>query len=413
MSFHDLAALLLAADDDGTVCEAGSDWNVDPVELTAGKRSVWGREPTWTPAGAGLLQYAARREGALTRLRTRPPGQLSVVGVHRWSPDFVQARRLPRTLSWLRAGLLVELTTDVRSPRVIDVAATAAGLTQRVDRMHFGAGDQINARGQLEGGQQMVLRVARGGSPAEPLQAAGALARLEPLGLPHVPRLLGRGDAGTVAWTTETLLPGRRPDALSPELGVEVADFCARLPRGASPPAAFASDIASLIDRLPRFREPLRELEMRAAPAIATLPSVLRHGDLWLGNLLVERGLLTGVVDWDAWHPSGVPGTDLLHLVASAYAVATRQSFGELMRERPWELSLFTAAAKDYWNELCIAPTRETLEAIGIAWWTMHATGNLQRHPHMANDERWLRTSVESLLGKGGSRPLRRARRPR
>ncbi len=401
MSFQDLAALLLPADADGAICEAGSDWNVDPEELTAGKSSVWGREPTWTPAGAGLVRYAARRARALARLRARPPGQLSVVGVHRWSPDFVQARRLPRTLSWLRAGLLVELTTDVRIPRVIDIAATAAGLTQRVHCMHFGAGDQINARGQLEGGQRTVLRVARGGSPAEPLQAADALAQLEPLALPHVPRLLGRGDAGAVAWTTETLLPGRRPDALGPELAVEVANFCARLPRGASPPTAFASDIASLIERLPRFRKPLRDLEARAAPVIATLPSVLRHGDLWLGNLLVERGLLAGVVDWDAWHPSGVPGTDLLHLVASAHVFSTRKSFGELMRERPWELPLFTDAARGYWHELGIAPTRETLEAIGIAWWTMHTTGNLQRHPHMVNDVRWLRTSVESLLGPG------------
>jgi hypothetical protein len=401
VSFQGLAALLLPADADGAVCEAGSDWKVDPVELTAGKRSVWGREPTWTRAGAGLVRYAARRERALARLHTRPPGQLSVDGVHRWSPHFFQARRLPRTLSWLRAGLVVELTTDVRIPRVIDIAATAAGLTQRVDCMHFGAGDQINARGQLEGGQQTVLRVARRGSPAEPLPAADALVWLEPLALPNVPRLLGRGDAGTVAWTTETLLPGRRANALSPKLVVEVANFCARLPRGASPPTAFASDIASLIDRLPRFREPLRELETRAEPAIATLPSVLRHGDLWLGNVLVERGALAGVVDWDAWHPLGVPGTDLLHLVASAHAFATRRSFGELMRERPWELSLFTDAGKGYWRELCIAPTRETLEAIGIAWWTMHTSGNLQRHPHMAVDEHWLRTNVESLLGPG------------
>ena len=399
MSFHDLAALLLPANADGAVCEARSDWNVDRRELTAGTRSVWGREPTWMPAGAGLVRYAARRERALARLRTSTPDQLSVVGVHRWSPDVLQARRLPRTLSWLRAGLLVELTTDVRIPRVIDIAATAAGLTQRVDSMHFGAGDQISARGQLAGGRQTVIRVARCGSPADPLHAADALARLEPLALAHVPRLLGSGDAGTVAWTTETLLPGRRAYALTPELVAAVGVFCARLPRDASPPTAFASDVASLIDRLPRFRTPLRELEARAEPAIAALPSVLRHGDLWLGNLLVERGALAGVVDWDAWHPSGVPGTDLLHLVASAHAFATRQSFGQLMRARPWELPLFTDAAKGYWQALSIAPTRETLEAIGIAWWTMHTTGNLQRHPHMANDERWLRTSVESLLG--------------
>jgi hypothetical protein len=399
VSFQDLATLLLPAHLDGTVCEVGPDWAINPVALTASRFAVWGREPTWAAAGRGLTRSAARRERALARLRARPPGELSVAGVHRWSHDFVEARHLPRTLSWLRGGLLVELTADARVSRVIDVAATAAGLTQRVGDMHFGAGGQISARGHLRGAGEAVFRVAGAGSPVEPSRAADALVELEPLALPHIPRLLARGGAGTAAWTTETLLPGRRAGSISPGLVAAVADFCARLPRDAGPPTAFASDIACLIDQLPSFRAPLLELHARAEPAIAGLPSVLRHGDLWRGNLLVEGGTLTGVVDWDAWHPSGVPGTDLLHLVASAHAFATRQSFGELMRERPWERALFTAAAAGYWTRLGIDPTRETLEAVGIAWWTMHTKANLQRHPHMATDERWLKRTVESLLG--------------
>jgi hypothetical protein len=399
VSFQDLAALLLPADVDGAVCEVRGDWSIDAAALAAARFAVWGREPTWTAAGRGLTRSAARRERALAQLRARPPGRLAVAGVHRWSHDFVEARYLPRTLSWLRGGLLVELTADARVQRVVDVAATAAGLTQRVDAMHFGAGGQISARGPMRGRGPVVLRVAGAGSPVEPSRAADALVELETLSLPLIPRLAAQGQAGPAAWTTETLLPGRRAGSLSPGLVAAVADFCARLPHDGSPPTAFASDIAGLIDRLPRFRAPLLELEARAAPVIAALPSVLRHGDLWRGNLLVQDGALTGVVDWDAWHPSGVPGTDLLHLVASARAFATRQSFGELMRERPWERASFTAAATGYWRKLGIDPTRETLEAIGIAWWTMHTKANLQRHPHMVADERWLTRTVESLLG--------------
>jgi hypothetical protein len=380
VSFQDLATLLLPADADGAVFEVGDEWAIDPVALTAARFAAWGREPTWTGAGHGLTRSAARRERALARLRTRPPAELAVVGVHRWSHDFVEARHLPRTLSWLRGGLLVELTADARVPRVIDVAATAAALTRRVDAMHFGAGGQISARGQVRRGGGVVFRVAGAGSPVEPSRAADALVELESLSDPLIPRLVAA-----------------------------VADVCARLPRDGSPPTAFASDIASLIDRLPRFREPLLELEGRAEPVIAGLPSVLRHGDLWRGNLLVEDGALTGVVDWDAWHPSGVPGTDLLHLVASAHAFATRQSFGELMRERPWERALFRSAATGYWARLGIDPTRETLEAIGIAWWTMHTKANLQRHPHMVADERWLRRTVESLLGPATGQTTRAA----
>jgi hypothetical protein len=387
----------------------GNEWSIDTVALSGARFAVWGREPTWTAAGRGLTRSAARRERALAQLRARPPGRLAVTGVHRWSHDFVEARHLPRTLSWLRGGLLVEMSADARIQRVIDVAATAAGLTRRVDAMHFGAGGQISARGEVRPGGQVVLRVAAAGSPVEPSRAADALVELESHSLPLIPRLAAHGHAGPAAWTTETLLPGRRAGSLSPALVAAVADFCARLPRDGSPPAAFASDIAGLIDRLPRFREPLLELEARAAPVIAGLPSVLRHGDLWRGNLLVEDGALTGVVDWDAWHRSGVPGTDLLHLVASARAFATRQSFGELMRERPWERASFTAAAAGYWRSLGIDPTRETLEAIGLAWWTMHTKANLQRHPHMVADERWLKRTVESLLGPATPQTIRSA----
>jgi phosphotransferase family enzyme len=245
-----------------------------------------------------------------------------------------------------------------------------------------------------------VLRVARLGSSVDPSRAADALAQLEPLSLPQVPRPLARGRTGHVVWSTETVLPGCRPDSVTPTLVAAVADFCARLPRDATAPTAFASDMANLRDQLPRFRAPLLRLEARAAPAIGRLPSVLRHGDLWRGNILVERGAVTGVVDWDAWHPVGVPGTDLLHLVASARAFATRQGFGEVMQEHPWQHPLFTAATAEYWNRLGVTPDRETLEAIGISWWTTSTIANLHRHPHMASNQRWLRTNVESVLGR-------------
>jgi aminoglycoside phosphotransferase (APT) family kinase protein len=131
---------------------------------------------------------------------------------------------------------------------------------------------------------------------------------------------------------------------------------------------------------------------------VATLPSVLRHGDLWLGNLLVERGALSGVVDWDAWHPASLPGTDLLHLVASSRAFATRRSFGELMAERPWEDALFARAADRYWRGLGIDPACEVLEAVGAAWWAATTRANVQRHPGTAHDPRWLARSVDTLL---------------
>jgi hypothetical protein len=123
------------------------------------------------------------------------------------------------------------------------------------------------------------------------------------------------GRTGDVSWSAESLMPGDTPRGLTPKLFTEVASFALSLPRGAGPPTAFGEDVRALAARLPRHAVALHELFERHDARLSQLPSVLRHGDLWTGNLLVERGRLSGVVDWDAWHPAAVPGTDLLHIV--------------------------------------------------------------------------------------------------
>jgi hypothetical protein len=41
------------------------------------------------------------------------------------------------------------------------------------------------------------------------------------------------------------------------------------------------------------------------------------HGDFWFGNLLITRGAVSGVVDWEAGTPSGSPLTDLARFALS------------------------------------------------------------------------------------------------
>jgi aminoglycoside phosphotransferase len=41
------------------------------------------------------------------------------------------------------------------------------------------------------------------------------------------------------------------------------------------------------------------------------------HGDFWPGNLLVEHGVICGVVDWERWCPAGNPVRDLARFAAS------------------------------------------------------------------------------------------------
>jgi len=100
----------------------------------------------------------------------------------------------------------------------------------------------------------------------------------------------------------------------------------------------------------------LLELLERHEPVVASLPAVTRHGDLWAGNVLLDHGRLSGVIDWDGWAAAAVPGTDLVHMVALDRAVATRASFAEVLVQRPWEAAILQEAAGRYWDGLGITP---------------------------------------------------------
>ena len=62
---------------------------------------------------------------------------------------------------------------------------------------------------------------------------------------------------------------------------------------------------APLEQGIDRLREIYRRLGRDAVPRTAV------HGDLWFGNLLLDNGAVSGVVDWEAGTASGEPTRDL------------------------------------------------------------------------------------------------------
>jgi aminoglycoside phosphotransferase (APT) family kinase protein len=125
---------------------------------------------------------------------------------------------------------------------------------------------------------------------------------------------------------------------------------------------------------------------------------VLAHGDLWASNLLLRRGRLTGVVDWDAWHPSAVPGIDLLQLVAVARSREQNRTLAELLPERPWGDPLFAGGSAAYWRAFGIDPVEEVLAAVGVAWWAAQTHSRLRRQPADAGNPEWVRRNVVPVL---------------
>jgi len=156
---------------------------------------------------------------------------------------------------------------------------------------------------------------------------------------------------------------------MTPEIGVQATSFCASLPRSETAPTSIGHDFAVLAETFPGHAEQLSLLTDRVAAQVSGLPAVARHGDLWSGNLLVAGRRLTGVLDWDAWHPAAVPGTDLLHLVATEEAHRTHRSLGSVWMDRPWLGEVYRRLGQEYWRSLRVRPRPEELEAVGIAWW--------------------------------------------
>ena len=63
-----------------------------------------------------------------------------------------------------------------------------------------------------------------------------------------------------------------------------------------------------------------RLAELNGRLSADAVPRTLAHGDFWPGNLLLENGRVTGVVDWEAGSTSGEPLRDLVRF-GLAYAL--------------------------------------------------------------------------------------------
>ncbi|HEX2105790.1 MAG TPA: hypothetical protein VHF51_19210, partial [Solirubrobacteraceae bacterium] len=224
-----------------------------------------------------------------------------------------------------------------------------------------------------------------------------------------VPEPLGRGVVAGASWTAERVLPGRRPARATPALVGAVAGVCARLPVAGGPPTAPIEDLGAAAALLPTRSAALRALADRLGPSLAALPGVQRHGDLWTGNLLVHRGRLTGIVDWDAAHPAGVPGADLVQLHGADARRRAHRPLGAAVLARPWRSRAFSAATAAYWDAVGLAPDPDVLDLAGIAWWATEVHHTLVRLPHRAADAAWVAANVDAVLAglSARSAPLR------
>ena len=380
------------------VVELGSRWEL-PERLVDASTVICGRPPMRGVAQPGAaLANALRRELFVRRCRRSGWRGLTCTAVQDLPPPPGPTLG---PLRWLRdrllGGVLVALSSDGAHESVLDAVGRAAGATHSPGGFHA-PGDGSAVTRVIAGGEEKILRLAPAGDPADPANMADALEHLERAGLWLVPRLAGRGVTEGISWMTESVLPGARPLRVGPVLWEQVVAFCARLPPAGGPPQAAGHELEVVARSFPRHAALIDSVRTRLAPVLQTLPAIIRHGDLWAGNLLVQRDGLTGVIDWASWHPSGVPGTDLLHLFASERKRRSRGELGELWLEHIWADPAFGAVTRPYWRQLGIDPVPEVLDAIAVSWWAAWVAQSVTRHPGRAKQAKWVEGNVHCVV---------------
>jgi hypothetical protein len=363
----------------------------------------------WARRGAGrgsALRHAADRERELRRLRTGLPAPLRVAAVHRLGAAGVRTGVRGRARGALRGGLLVEIAGPAAGPRVLDAIAASAG-ARLAGAIHAGAGGTLLVPVRLgegngdDDGARAILRVGPAGSAGDPAPVAETVQRLAGR-LPVAPPLR-RGRLAGASWTLEPALPGRPPARLSARLLRQVAAACARLPVRPGPPTALREDLRGAAALLPAHAGALQDLALRLGPRLAPLPAVMRHGDLWTGNLLVANGTLAGIVDWDAAHPAGVPGADLVQLVGTDWRRRHRCALGRAALERSWRRRLIGADTAPYWAALGVQPDDDLLDLAVAGWWASEVHHTLLRFPQRAADAAWVTANVAAVLDGFGA----------
>jgi hypothetical protein len=345
---------------------------------------LWGRHARNIRPSASGIPFAVRREAALGRLRAQPPRGLRLAELHRLVPVSRPGRLRRPIRNVLLGGALAELVRGERPTRVIDAVAVDGSALARLD---------LDTRTQAE------LRVAKVGHTKDPARGRAALLALAAADVPLVPRPLGGGITAGAAWATESVMVGQHVDTLTPALLDQITRFLAALPAGPVDRRAVDDQLAEVAEVFP---EHAAAFERAAAAAVrwgASLPAVLVHGDMWLNNVFITDGQLSGVFDWDTWHPAGLPGTDLLNLLAADARTRQRRDIGELLAADYWRSPDVVDALHAYARARNLpAPDDAGLAAIAIGWWVSRVAGSLHRAHRAIDDPAWVRRNIDLAL---------------
>ncbi len=362
---------------------------------------LWGRHARNLRPSISAVPYVARREMALARLRARPPRGLRLAELHRLPPVSRPGRVRRAIRAVALGGVLAEFVRSERPMRVIDAVAMAAGAASLGRGLRPSGDGSALARLDLDAWTQAELRVARVGHTKDPARGRDALLALEAASIALVPKPLAGGVTAGAAWSTESVMTGEHVHALTPALLAQITEFLANLPFGPTASRAVDDQLAEVAGVFPEHVQSFDRVAAAAARWGASMRPVLVHGDMWLNNVFVTDGRLSGVFDWDTWHPAGLPGTDLLNLLAADVRTRERRDIGELFAADYWRSPAVVGALHAYARERESAvPDAAELAAIAVGWWSSRVAGALHRAHRSIDDPAWVRRNIVMALAR-------------
>jgi aminoglycoside phosphotransferase len=338
-----------------------------------------------------------------------------------------------------RAGAAVPLPLLAIAHRAVRrVRTLRAGSTDRVARAHTVLAEQGSALAtqtpllNLEAARLLaasedrfayrvtwdavpaVLKLALTPSADRRLRREGRVLQImERRGLTRSPQLLAQGQALRGRFQVESLLPGRAaasaPSDAEPLLvpaarllapihartAAEVVVDDRWLERHAHRPIAQIHAVlhAALGQRGELARLASLGPSLHAALAGRPLRVALTHGDFWLQNMLLdEQGAPSGIVDWDS-AGCAPPAIDALHLVLYGRKQRRRgplgAELGRMITTQRW-----SAVERDCLELLAPELLDDGSSSLAWLYWLRFVTGNVTRHPSLANDVDWVIANV-------------------
>jgi aminoglycoside phosphotransferase (APT) family kinase protein len=213
-------------------------------------------------------------------------------------------------------------------------------------------------------------------------------------------------ETGSVRWTLEPKVGGVRPRHFDARLRADCVEFLValhRTPVGRGGFAAPAEEAAALRPWLAhRERAVLERVSARLGRRLVDVARGWSHGDFWPGNLLVRRGRLAHVLDWDAAATDGLPLLDLLHLIAYGKRSLRRLPHGLRCVRALWPLA--AAGGSPDIRRYCAATATpadaDTLEALAIAYWLGRVARDLRTFADRPHRPQWMADNVHRPLAE-------------